>query len=150
MEVLMATAERTADVVWTGTLTQGSGVLTLLSGATPELPVTWASRTKRSEGKTSPEELLAAALAACFSMAFSSDLSDAGTPPTRLDVEATATLDETDAGKSVTSIALTVRGAVQGIDAVAFKQAAEAASKGCPIARALSPKVTIALDADLL
>jgi len=88
----MAIAERTANVVWTGTLTQGSGVLTLLSGATPELPVTWASRTKRSEGRTSPEELLAAALAACFSMAFSNDLSDAGTPPTRLDVEATALL----------------------------------------------------------
>jgi osmotically inducible protein OsmC len=150
MEVLMAIAERTANVVWTGTLTQGSGVLTLMSGATPELPATWASRTKRSEGKTSPEELLAAALASCFSMAFSSDLSDAGTPPTRLNVEATATLDATDAGTTVTGIALTVRGAVPGIDAAAFKRAAEAASKGCPISRALSPKVAVALDADLL
>jgi osmotically inducible protein OsmC len=146
----MAIAERTADAVWTGTLTKGSGVLTLLSGATPELPVTWASRTRRSEGKTSPEELLAAALAACFSMAFSGDLTDAGTPPTRLDVEATATLDATDAGKAVTGITLTVRGAVQGIDAAAFKTAAEAASKGCPISRALSPSVKIAVDADLL
>jgi lipoyl-dependent peroxiredoxin len=146
----MPVAERTADVVWTGTLVQGSGVLTLASGATPELPVTWASRTKRSEGKTSPEELLAAALAACFSMAFSSDLTNAGTPPTRLDVEATATLDDTKAGKAVTGIALTVRGVVPGIDAAAFKRAAEAASKGCPIARSLAPSVRIALDADLL
>lgn len=146
----MAIAERTANAVWTGTLTQGSGVLTLLSGATPELPVTWASRTKRSEGNTSPEELLAAALAACFSMAFSSDLTEAGTPPTRLDVAATATLDKTDAGPTVTAIALTVRGSVQGLNATAFKNAAEAASKGCPISRSLSPSVTIALDADLL
>jgi lipoyl-dependent peroxiredoxin len=146
----MAIAERTADVVWTGTLSTGSGVLSLLSGATPELPVTWASRTKRSEGKTSPEELLAAALAACFSMAFSSDLTEAGTPPTRLDVEATATLDETEAGKAVTGIVLTVRGSVQGLDAAGFRNAAEAASKGCPISRALSPSVKIALDADLL
>jgi lipoyl-dependent peroxiredoxin len=146
----MPVAERTADVVWTGTLTKGSGVLTLLSGATPELPVTWASRTKRSEGKTSPEELLAGALAACFCMAFSSDLTEAGTPPTRLDVEATATLDATDAGKTVIGIALTVRGAVQGLDAGAFKKAADAASKGCPISRALAPSVKITLDADLL
>jgi osmotically inducible protein OsmC len=125
-------------------------MLTLLSGATPELPVTWASRTQRSEGKTSPEELLAGALAACFCMAFSSDLTEAGTPPTRLDVEATATLDMTDTGAAVTGIALTVRGAGQGLDAGAFKKAAEAASKGCPISRALAPSVKIAVDADLL
>jgi len=89
--------ERTAHAVWTGTLTQGSGVVTVLSGATPELPVTWASRTQRSEGKTSPEELLAAAHAACFSMALSAGLAEAGAAPTRLEVGATATLDTTDA-----------------------------------------------------
>jgi lipoyl-dependent peroxiredoxin len=146
----MPLAERTANAVWTGTLTAGSGVLTLLSGATPELPVTWASRTERSNGKTSPEELLAAAYAACFSMGLSSELTEAGTPPTRLDVEATATLDTTDAGATVTGIALTVRGTVPGADAAGFTRAAEAAKVGCPIARALAPSVSIVLDAKLL
>jgi lipoyl-dependent peroxiredoxin len=146
----MAIAERTADVVWTGALAEGSGVLTLLSGATRELPVTWASRTQRSEGKTSPEELLAAAHAACFSMALSGQLSEAGTPPTRLDVEATATLDTANGRPTVTAMALTVRGTVQGLDAAGFREAAEAARAGCPISRALAPSVRISLDAALL
>jgi lipoyl-dependent peroxiredoxin len=145
----MAIAERTAESVWTGTLTSGSGVLTLLSGATPMLPVTWASRTQRSNGKTSPEELLAAAHAACFSMALSGGLADAGTPPSRLEVKATATADTTAAGLTVTAIALTVRGVVPGLDASGFARAAEAAKAGCPISRALAPSVSITLDADL-
>jgi osmotically inducible protein OsmC len=124
--------------------------VTVLSGATPELPVTWASRTQRSEGKTSPEELLAAAHAACFSMALSAGLAEAGAAPTRLEVGATATLDTTDAGPTVTKIALKVRGAVPGLDAAGFTRAAEAAKAGCPISRALAPSVSIVLDAELL
>ena len=146
----MPLAERTANVVWNGTLTQGAGVVTLLSGAAPQLPVTWASRTQRSAGKTSPEELLAAAHAACFSMAFSGGLTEAGTPPTRLEVQARATLDTTDAGPTVTGVTLTVRGAVPGADAAGFKRAAEAAKAGCPISRALAPSVNVVLDAELL
>ena len=97
----MASAERSAHVTWTGTLTQGSGLLQLSSGAAPELPVTWASRTARSDGKTSPEELIAGAHASCFSMAFSNDLTKAGTPPQRLDVTAVVTFAETAAGYQV-------------------------------------------------
>jgi osmotically inducible protein OsmC len=145
----MAIAERTAKVVWQGTLAKGSGMLSLLSGATPELPVTWASRTERSEGKTSPEELLAAAHAACFSMALSNGLTEAGTPPGRLQVTATATLESTDAGLAVTGVALTVRGEVEGLDRAAFMRAAEEAKAGCPISRALATSVKITLDADI-
>src|ERR671930_1073560 len=87
----MASAERTATTVWEGDLAHGSGNLSLTSGATGDLPVTWASRTERSAGKTSPEELIAAAHASCFSMALSHGLGEAGTPPERLDVSATVT-----------------------------------------------------------
>lgn len=145
----MALAERTADVMWTGTLAKGAGVLKLHSGATNELPVTWASRTERSDGKTSPEELVAAAHAACFSMALSGGLTDAGTPPQRLQVTATCTLAQTEAGATVTAVALLVRGEVPGLDAAAFRKAAEAAKSGCPISRALSDGVRVTVDADL-
>ena len=88
----MANAERTATTVWEGDLAHGSGTLSLTSGATGDLPVTWASRTERSDGKTSPEELIAAAHASCFSMALSHGLAEAGNPPDRLEVSATVTL----------------------------------------------------------
>ena len=88
----MANAERTATTVWEGDLAHGNGVLSLKSGAAPDLPVTWASRTERSDGKTSPEELIAAAHASCFSMALSHELAQAGNAPERLDVSATVTL----------------------------------------------------------
>ena len=88
----MANVERTATTVWEGDLAHGNGVLSLKSGAAPDLPVTWASRTERSDGKTSPEELIAAAHASCFSMALSHELAQAGNPPERLDVSATVTL----------------------------------------------------------
>jgi osmotically inducible protein OsmC len=145
----MPMAERTAEVTWTGTLAKGSGVLTLHSGATGELPVTWASRTERSDGKTSPEELIAAAHASCFSMAFSSDLTEAGTPPERLEVSATCTLDKTDAGLRVTAVALRVRGVVAGIDAAGFRAAAEAAKDGCPISNLLKGNAQLSVEAEL-
>src|SRR5919198_832694 len=105
----MANAERTATTVWEGDLAHGNGVLSLKSGATPDLPVTWASRTERSEGKTSPEELIAAAHASCFSMALSHALAEAGHAPERLDVSSTVTLS-LDAGPKVSSSHITVRG----------------------------------------
>jgi osmotically inducible protein OsmC len=141
----MANAERTATTVWEGDLAHGNGTLSLTSGATGDLPVTWASRTERSEGKTSPEELVAAAHASCFSMALSNELSEGGHKPDRLEVSATVTLD-TDVVK-VTGSHLTVRGVVPGIDADAFEQAAQDAGRNCPISGALS--IAISVDAEL-
>jgi lipoyl-dependent peroxiredoxin len=141
----MANAERTASTVWEGDLAHGGGTLSLASGAAGDLPVTWASRTARSDGKTSPEELIAAAHASCFSMALSHGLSEAGHTPQRLDVSSTVTLD-TEQTK-VTSSRLTVRGVVPGIDAEAFREAAQDAGRNCPISGALSIEITV--DAEL-
>ena len=146
----MADQQRRADAVWEGSLTQGSGVVTLTSsGAAGPVPVTWASRTERSDGKTSPEELVAAAHASCYCMALSSDLSDAGTPPQKLEVSATVTFAQVEGGWKVGSSALTVKGAVPGIDEAAFKAAAEKAKDGCPISGALKGNVELSVEATL-
>lgn len=145
----MAMAERTASTVWEGDLAHGNGTLTLESGATAPLPVTWASRTQRSEGKTSPEELIAAAHSSCFSMALSNELAQAGNAPERLDVSATVTVDEVDGGLKVASSKLTVRARVAGIDQAAFQQAVQAAADGCPVSGALKGNLAIELDAQL-
>jgi lipoyl-dependent peroxiredoxin len=143
----MAIAERTANTVWQGGLAKGNGNLKLKSGATDDLPVTWASRTERSDGKTSPEELIAAAHASCFAMALSHELGEAGHEPESLDVTANVTLDEVDGAPTVTSSQLTVRGRVPDIDQDTFEEAAQGAGKNCPISRALS--VDISVDAKL-
>jgi osmotically inducible protein OsmC len=134
----MAMAERTANCGWDGDLPHGSGVASGNSGALGELPVTWASRTERSAGKTSPEELIAAAHASCFSMALSHGLGEAGSPPEHLDVSSKVTLDLVDGAPSVTTSELTVTGRVPGIDQAAFEQAAFDAGRNCPVSRALS------------
>ena len=144
----MAIADRTANTVWEGGLARGNGNLTLKSGATGDLPVTWASRTERSDGKTSPEELIAAAHSSCYAMALSHELGEAGNPPERLDVTSVVTLDEVDGAPTVTTSKLTVRGRVPGLDQAGFEQAAQAAGKGCPISRALGG-VEISVDAQL-
>jgi lipoyl-dependent peroxiredoxin len=134
----MPMAERTATTSWDGDLAHGNGVVTGASGGLGDLPVTWASRTERSDGKTSPEELVAAAHSSCFSMALAHGLTEAGTPPEHLDVSAVVTLDLKDGAPTVTSSAITVSGRVPGIDQAAFEQAAAGAGKNCPISRALS------------
>ena len=134
----MAMAERTATTTWEGDLPHGSGVLNGASGALDSLPVTWASRTERSGGKTSPEELIAAAHSSCFSMALSHELSEGGNPPQQLDVTAKVTLDIKDEAPTVTTSELTVSGKVTGIDQAGFEQAAQNAAKNCPISRALA------------
>ncbi len=134
----MPMAERTATTRWEGDLAHGSGVLNGASGAFSELAVTWASRTQRSDGKTSPEELAAAAHASCFSMALANELTQAGNGPERLEVSAKVTLDQRDGSPTVTTSELTVSGRVPGIDQSAFEQAAEAAGANCPISRALA------------
>src|SRR3954469_11761847 len=144
----MAIADRSANTVWEGGLAKGNGTLSLKSGATDDLPVTWASRTERSDGKTSPEELIAAAHASCFSMALSPALGEAGNEPERLDVTSVVTLDEVDGAPTVTTSKLTVRGKVPGIDQGEFEKAAQGAGKNCPISRALGG-VDISVDAKL-
>jgi osmotically inducible protein OsmC len=133
----MPIAERTATCSWDGDLAHGSGMVTGASGGLGELPVTWASRTERSAGRTSPEELVAAAHASCFSMALSSELSKGGNPPDHLEVTAKVTLDERNGAPTVTTSVLTVNGRVPGIDQATFEAAASGAGKDCPISRAL-------------
>ena len=146
----MADAPRRADAVWTGSLAQGSGEVSLKSSeAAGPLPVTWASRTARSEGKTSPEELVAAAHAACYSMALSHILGEAGTPPEKLETSVTVTFKEIEGGWKTGSSAITVKGWVPGLDAMAFKEAAEAAKDGCPISGALKGNVELSVTAAL-
>jgi osmotically inducible protein OsmC len=134
----MAMAERTATTIWGGDLPHGNGVLNGASGALDSLAVTWASRTERSDGKTSPEELIAAAHSSCFSMALSHELGEAGNAPEQLEVSAKVTLDIKDGVPTVTTSELTVSGKVPGIDQAAFEQAAQNAGKNCPISRALA------------
>ncbi|MCL5942586.1 MAG: OsmC family peroxiredoxin [Actinobacteria bacterium] len=131
-------AESRAEVVWEGDLTHGGGRVTVGSGAFPVFPVTWASRTARAQGRTSPEELIAAAHASCFSMALSHGLAEAGTPPERLRVSAVVSLNSTDAGLRISSVALEVWGRVPGVDFLAFAKAAEDAKAGCPVSQALT------------
>ncbi len=133
----MAIAERTGRCTWEGDLAHGNGVVSADTGALGELPVTWASRTERSEGKTSPEELVAAAHASCFSMALSHTLSQAGNAPDQLQVSAKVTLDQRDGAPTVVSSELTVSGRVPGLDQEGFAKAASDAGQNCPISRAL-------------
>ena len=143
-------AVRTATVTWQGDLSSGRGSVSAGSSDTfLDLPVSWASRTEMPEGRTSPEELLAAAHASCFAMAFSSNLAKAGTPPDHLHIEAAVTFDKLEAGWTVVSSALTVIGRVPGSTQEAFAAAAEAAKDGCPISRALVGNVALSVDATL-
>lgn len=143
-------AIRHAEVTWNGDLSSGAGTIdSVSSGAISSLPVSWAARTEAHGGKTSPEELLAAAHAACFSMACSSGLARAGTPPTRLSVTARVTFDKLEPGWRVVSSALTVRGVVPGATAESFRAATEAAKDGCPISQALKGNVELSVEATL-
>jgi osmotically inducible protein OsmC len=143
----MAT-ERRADVTWHGGLTDGSGTITkTTTGAIGEQPVSWAARSEDARaGLTSPEELIAAAHAACFSMALSAGLAKAGTPPDELATSATVTFQP---GEGITKIALTVEGQVPGVDEAGFREAAETAKANCPVSKALAGVPEITLDARL-
>jgi lipoyl-dependent peroxiredoxin len=142
-------AERRAEAVWQGDLFEGSGSVTLDSGAASDLPVSWEARTESSNGKTSPEELIAGAHAACFAMAFSNVLAQAGHKADHLDVSATATFAKKDEGWRVTTMHLDVRGTVPGIDASTFEQHADTAKDSCPVSNALKGNVEISLKATL-
>jgi len=140
-------ADRTARVTWSGDLTTGSGTVESVgSGALGDLDVTWTSRTESSDGRTSPEELIAAAHAACFSMAFSNVLAKRGNAPERLETSATVTFVP---GTGITHSALEVHGRVPGIDADGFRAAAEEAKESCPVSQALKGNVELSVDAAL-
>jgi osmotically inducible protein OsmC len=143
-------AIRRAETSWSGPLSTGTGtVSTRTSASFADLPVTWAARTEAPDGKTSPEELLAAAHSACFAMALSGTLVRAGTPPDRLDVAAEVTFDKVEAGWRVVSSALHVRGRVPGISATDFEAAAQQTKTGCPISQALHPTIAVSVVAIL-
>jgi osmotically inducible protein OsmC len=143
-------AIRRADATWSGDLLSGKGTVSAVtSKAFKDLPVSWAARTESADGRTSPEELVAAAHAACFSMAFSGGLARAGHPAERLNVSAEVTFDKGDAGWRVTESKLTVRGRVPGITSEAFRAAAEEAKDGCPISQALKGNVKLSIAATL-
>ena len=131
----MAT-DRRAEVRWEGSLMEGSGtIVSTTSGKLGEQPVSWPNRAEDSPSATSPEELIAAAHAACFSMALSHALAQAGNAPERLSTSATVTFQP---GEGITRIALTVEGRVPGLDADGFREAAEGAKAGCPVSKALA------------
>ena len=142
-------AESSATTSWEGTLAHGSGQTTLASGVAGPFAVSWAHRTERSAGTTSPEELIAAAHASCYAMAFSHELAEAGATPEHLDVSATVTFEIVNGAPSISRVALTVRGTAGGIDADGFAKVAAAAKDGCPVSRALKGNVEITLDAAL-
>jgi osmotically inducible protein OsmC len=142
---------RHAEVNWSGDLQTGAGVIKYVtSGVFSRLPVSWASRTSAHNGKTSPEELLAAAHASCFSMAFSARLGKNGTPPTDLNVMAEVTFDQVDGGWKVTTSTLKVKAVVPGIDDATFQTIAEDARDNCPISVALKGNLELSVDAKLV
>ncbi len=140
----MATT-RTATTHWEGSLFEGAGKVTLESSGIGTYDVSWPSRAEEANGKTSPEELIAAAHSACFSMALSNGLAKAGTPPTALDTSAEV---EFTPGTGITGIKLTVKGVVEGMSNDDFVAAAQAAKEGCPVSQALTG-TTITLEASL-
>lgn len=142
-------AIRKSTAVWEGDLMSGQGKVSAdTSQAYSNLPVTWKARTEQAEGRTSPEELLASAHAACFSMAFSNALAKAGTPAQRLQVESAVTFDLSN-GPKVTSSVLTVRGVVPGISQQDFQKLAEDAKNNCPISKAIQGNVDLSVQATL-
>ena len=142
----MAT-DRNAKVTWTGSLMDGSGTIEGVgSGAFGPLDVTWVSRADTPDGRTSPEELIAAAWASCYSMALSHALAGAGTPPERLETSVTVTFQP---GEGITKGAITVVGTVPGLDQAGFAEKAEGAKAGCPVSKALAGIPEVTLDAKL-
>lgn len=140
-------ADRTASAVWQGDLFEGSGTVSAVSsGLFTDAGVTWTARTEEPGGKTSPEELMAAAHAACFCMALSNELSKLGRTPTRLEVQATCTFVP---GKGVTTMALDVTAEIPGTDDAGFREGLDAATQSCPVSGALRGNVDIQVDGQL-
>ncbi|MBA3736153.1 MAG: OsmC family peroxiredoxin [Actinobacteria bacterium] len=145
----MPRVQREANVTWEGNVARGSGAITAGTGAFEELPYSLATRIERMDGKTSPEELLAAAHAACFAMSVAGELTSAGTPPEHLDVTATVTLDEVDGSHRIVSSELLTRARVAGIDAAGFERLAQVASEGCTLSKLIEASAKVTVNASL-
>ena len=145
----MALNKDRANAVWEGSVAEGGGRVTVASGAFPEQPITLKRRTEGGRGTTSPEELIAAAHAACYSMALAAALSRNETPPERLEVSAEVSLDRVESGLKITGVELSVRGTVGGVDRGAFEELARQAEQNCPVSNALRGSVEIRLQAEL-
>ena len=141
--------ESHAKATWTGDLLRGHGSATLSTGG-GDFPVSWASRAQASRGNTSPEELIAAAHAACYNMALSHELSQAGHVPERLETEGVCSFEQSDGGWRIASIKLNCRGTVPGCEKDMFDKMAAAAKDGCPVSRALAGNVDVIVNASLV
>jgi lipoyl-dependent peroxiredoxin len=141
--------ERSANAVWQGDLIDGTGTVSTQSGVLDNATVTWRSRAEQADQNTSPEELIAAAHATCVSMALANGLAQAGAPPQKIESEATATFEQTPEGFRMTTMRLSIRGQVDGLDDEAFRKAAEDARENCPVSQALKGNVEVTLDANL-
>ena len=141
--------ERTANAEWQGDLLSGSGTVSTESGAVRDATIKWSSRAEAADENTSPEELIAAAHAACVSMALAHGLAQAGTPPQRIESQATSTFDKVGDGFRMTKMHLRIRGTVDGLDEDGFRKAAEDAKDNCPVSQALSDDVEVTVEAAL-
>jgi lipoyl-dependent peroxiredoxin len=141
--------ERTANAEWQGDLISGSGKVSTKSGVIRDATVKWSSRAEAADENTSPEELIAAAHATCVLMALAGGLARAETPPQHLEAEATATFDKVGEGFRMTTMRITIRGQVEGLDEEGFRQSAEQAKENCPVSQALKGNVDISVDAAL-
>jgi lipoyl-dependent peroxiredoxin len=141
---------REASVTWTGTVSRGSGVVSAASSGAFELPITLASRIADPEGKTSPEELVAAAHASCYVTSLGSELHRAGTPPERIDVRCTITMDQVESGNHlIVASHIDATAVAPGADAESVKRAAEIADEGCPISALIRASATVTVEARL-
>lgn len=140
---------RNASVSWQGNVARGEGAISGESGALDGLPYTLATRIGSPEGKTSPEELIAAAVGGCFAMSLAAELTQAGTPPEHLDVSAACTVDEVDGRHLVTAVELGVRGRVPGIDTETFERTAMEAEQGCTMSTLVRASAEVTVDATL-
>jgi lipoyl-dependent peroxiredoxin len=146
----MPRVRRSADVIWEGNVARGKGAISAPSGAFDELGISLATRVGRPDGNTSPEELLAAAHAGCFAMSLSNELTKAGTPPARLSVSATCTLDEVDgAGHRIVAMEIEARGRAPDLDAETFERAARAADESCTFSHLLRASANVTVNATL-
>jgi len=142
----MPLAERRSEVVWEGNLTQGHGTVGVITPGQPPIPISWKARTESpAHGDTSPEMLLAGAQAACYAMSLANQLSQAGTPPEWLHINAICTLDRVDGKAKITTMRIEAHGKVHGMDQGGFEAAAQAAEQSCPVANALRGNVAIEL-----
>lgn len=141
--------ERSAKATWEGDLMGGSGEVSTESAAVRNARVKWSSRAEQADENTSPEELIAAAHATCVLMALANVLAQAGTPPAKLESEATATFDKTGDGFRMTTMRISIRGQVEGLDEEEFRRAAEDAKENCPVSQALKGNVDVKVDAAL-